>query len=123
MNNDIEKLGVIGTEIVKLFSLPISPDTPILIGLSNKIHMENSHREIYRLYSEKMSEIICHPDYVGVNPHDNSLEYYKDYGDITLHIKLAIRPTKSGVYFAKTMYDINEHSLQSYISKGRVKAV
>ena len=52
MSKDIEKLGVIGTEIVKLFSLPISPDTPILIGLSNKIHMENSHREIYQLYSD-----------------------------------------------------------------------
>ena len=100
MGNDIEKIGVIGTEIVKLFDLPISPDTPILIGLNNKIHMENNHREIYRLYFDKMSEIIRFPDYVGVNPHDDSLEYYKDYGDITIHIKLAVRPTKSGVYFA-----------------------
>ena len=123
MGADTEKLGVIGTDIVEKFNLSVSPDTPIYIGLNNRIHMENNHGDIYREYSDCMGEIIKFPDYVGVNPHDSSLEYYKSYGDITLHIKLAVRPTKSGVYFAKTMYDINEHSLKSYLEKGRVKAI
>ena len=123
MGNDIEKLGVVGEIIVNSFNLQISPDTPIYIGLSNRIHMENAHREIYLAYADCMQEIIASPDYVGVNPHDDSLEYYKKYGDVTLNIKLAVRPTGKGVYFAKTLYDINEHSLNSYLSKGRAKAV
>lgn len=123
MGNDIEKLGVVGEIIVNSFNLPISPDTPIYIGLSNRIHMENAHREIYLQYQSCMQEIIAYPDYVGVNPHDDSLEYYKKYGQITLNIKLAVRPTGKGIYFAKTLYEINEHSLNSYISKGRAKEV
>lgn len=123
MGNDIEKLGVIGEIIVNSFNLSISPDTPIYIGLSNRIHMENAHREIYLEYQSCMREIIASPDYVGVNPHDDSLEYYKKYGEITINIKLAVRPSGKGVYFAKTLYEINEHSLNSYISKGRAKAV
>lgn len=123
MGNDIEKLGVIGEPIVKCFNLQIPPDTPIYIGLSNRIHMENAHRDIYLAYESRMKEIIAHPDYVGINPHDNSLEYYKKYGKVTLNIKLAVRPTGKGVYFAKTLYDINEHSLISYLSKGRAKSV
>ena len=123
MGNDIEKIGVVGEAIVKNFNLQISPDTPIYIGLSNRIHMENAHREIYLEYESCMQDIIAFPDYVGVNPHDDSLEYYKKYGDVTLNIKLAVRPTEKGVYFAKTLYDINEHRLNSYLSKGRAKAV
>lgn len=123
MGNDIEKLGVVGESIVNSFNLPISPDTPIYIGLGNRIHMENAHREIYLEYQSCMQEIIAYPDYVGINPHDDSLEYYKKYGEITINIKLAVRPSGKGVYFAKTLYDINEHSLNSYISKGRAKAV
>lgn len=123
MGTDIEKLGIVGKEIVDKFNLSISPDTPIFIGLSNRIHMENSHREIYLKYSECMSEVICSPDYVGINPHDDSLEYYKDYDGNIIHIKLAARPTKSGVFFARSMYDINDVSLQSYLSKGRIKSV
>ena len=123
MGNDIEKLGVVGEIIVNSFNLQISPDTPIYIGLSNRIHMENAHREIYLEYESCMQEIIASPDYVGVNPHDDSLEYYKKYGEITINIKLAVRPSGKGVYFAKTLYEINEHSLNSYISKGRAKEV
>lgn len=123
MANDVEKLGVVGEIIVNSFNLQISPDTPIYIGLSNRTHMENAHREIYLAYADCMQEIIAFPDYVGVNPHDDSLEYYKMYGDVTLNIKLAVRPTGKGVYYAKTLYDINEHSLNSYLSKGRAKVV
>lgn len=123
MGSDNKKIGVVGEQIVKSFNLPISPDTPIYIGLNNRIHMENNHGEIYRQYSDRITEIIESPDYVGLNPHDQSLEYYKDYGEITIHIKLAVRPTKNGVYYAKTMYDINEHSLKSYLKSGRIKSL
>ncbi|MGN0455456.1 MAG: hypothetical protein ACI4F2_01180 [Acutalibacteraceae bacterium] len=121
MSSDVEKIGIVGNDIVDKFALDISPDTPIFIGLNNRIHMENNHGEIYRTYSERMCEIISGPDYVGVNPHDNSLEYYKNYNDAVVHIKLAARPSKSGVFFAKTMFDISDSKLQSYLSKGRIK--
>lgn len=40
-----------------------------------------------------------------------------------VHIKLAVRSTKNGIYFARTLYEINSHSLKSYLDKGRVKIV
>ena len=123
MNTDIEKLGVVGQVIVDKFNLSISPDTPVYVGLHNRIHMENRHEEIYSKYADCLGDIIQSPDYVGVHPNDSSLEYYKNFGDTVIHVKLAVRPTKNGVYFARTVYEINEVSLNSYIRKGRVKAV
>lgn len=123
MNNDIEKLGVIGNSIVNLFDLDIDPKTPVYIGLNNRIHMENAHGEIYREFESCISDILNNPEYVGVNPHDESLEYYKSYNDVMVHIKLAVRSTNKGVYFARTLYEINQHSLDSYLEKGRVKVV
>lgn len=121
MGNDIEKLGVIGESIINLFDLNINPQTSVYIGLNNRIHMENSHGETYREYESYMSDILANPDYVGVNPHDKSLEYYKSYNGVTVHIKLAVRSTAKGVYFAKTIYEINDNKLNSYIKKGRIK--
>ncbi len=123
MGTDIEKIGIIGETIVNKFNLDISPNTPIYIGLNNRIHMENSHGDIYRNFSDCIGEIINSPDYVGVNPHDDSLEYYKNYGDIIIHIKLAVRATNKGVFFAKTLYEINSGKLQSYLNKGRIKPI
>ena len=94
MSKDIEQIGVIGSDIVFKFSLDISPDTPIYIGLNNRIHMENRHREIYLKYSNRISDIISSSYYVGINPHDNSLEYYKKFNNEVIHIKIAVRNTK-----------------------------
>lgn len=123
MGTDVEQLGVVGSAIVEKFSLNISPDTPIYIGLNNRIHMENSHREIYLTYCDRMSEIISSPDYVGINPHDNSLEYYKKFNNEVIHIKIAIRSTARGVYFARSMYSVNDLSLNNYINTNRLKEV
>lgn len=123
MGTDVEQIGVIGSTIVEKFNLSVSPDTPIYIGLNNRIHMENSHRETYLSYCDKMTDIISSPDYVGVNPHDNSLEYYKKFNNAIIHIKIAVRKTKKGVYFARSMYSVNDTSLQSYIKNKRLEAV
>lgn len=123
MGTDVEQLGVVGSAIVEKFSLNISPDTPIYIGLNNRIHMENSHREIYLTYCDRMSEIISSPDYVGINPHDNSLEYYKKFNNEVIHIKIAVRSTAIGVYFARSMYSVNDLSLNNYINSNRLKEV
>lgn len=123
MGIEIEKLGVVGNDIVTSFSLSISPDTPIFIGLNNRIHMENTHKEIYQRYYDCMSDIITYPDYVGLNPQDNSLEYYKNYDGTILHIKLAVRPTNNGIYYARTLFEINNSKLQSYLKKGRIKPI
>lgn len=123
MSNGIEKLGIVGNSIVNLFDLDIDPQTPVYIGLNNRIHMENTHGETYREFESCISEILSNPEYVGVNPHDKSLEYYKSYNDVMVHIKLAVRSTNNGIYFARTLYEINSHSLKSYLDKGRVKIV
>lgn len=75
------------------------------------------------MYGDCLSEIISSPDYLGRNPHDDSLEYYKKYGNVTVNIKLAVRPSGKGVYFAKTLYEVNNHSINSFLKKGRIQKI
>lgn len=123
MGTDTQQIGIVGSTIINKFNLNITPDTPIFIGSNNRAHMESSHKDIYEQYSDCIEEIISAPDYVGVNPHDNSLEYYKNFGQTIIHIKIAVRPTRNGIYFAKTMYDINDSKLHNYLRRGRIKNV
>ena len=116
-----EQIGVLGNAIVEKFNLRLSPDTPIYISEGNKCHMENAHSDTYREYSDKIALILCSPDYVGVNPHDKSLEYYKNFRETIIHIKVAVRPSANNVYFARTLYEVNDLKLNNYIASGRVK--
>lgn len=121
MKSKIEQIGIVGNDIVQKFNLNISPLTPIYIGETNRNHMKNSHLSEYNSYCNDISDIIKNPDYVGINPNDLSLEYYKDFGGTTIHIKIAVRPTGNNIYFVKTMYEIKPSKFSNYLNSGRIK--
>jgi hypothetical protein len=124
MNEEVKiKLGNIGQKIVDAFSLSIDPTTPIYFGKSNEVHMRNTHPDDYTLFGADLKSIITAPDYVGLNPKDGSLEYYKEYDGKTIHVKVAVRSTKSGFYFARTVYEIKTAKLYNYLAAGRVKQI
>ena len=114
------KIGKIGDSIVTAFSLNIDPDTPVYIGERNIYHIKSKHNDDYLAYGGKINYILNSPDFVGINNKDNSLEYYKEFGEDIVYVKLAVRSTSNGVYFARTMYSVKATTLKNRIEKGTV---
>ena len=70
------------------------------------------------LYGERIPEIIDSPDYVAKNPSDNSIEYVKEFSVNDGYVKVAVRVSNSGVYYARSMYVLNTNRVNNYIRKG-----
>lgn len=88
----------------------------IYLGPSNAQHMIDSHVSIYDQYFECIPDIISSPDYVGKHPSDGSIEYIKEYDERVL---LAVRVSQSGRLYARSLYDLKDKKLESYLKSGR----
>ena len=122
MNDEIKiQIGIVGTAIIKAFSLDIEPETPIYWSESNQTHMQSNHPDDFILFGSDLESIIATPDFVGINPNDSSLEYYKEYDCQTIHVKVAVRPTARGIYYARTLYEISEVKKNNYLLSGHIK--
>lgn len=69
---------------------------------------------------EKIPLIINEPDYVGYNTNNNSIEYIKRLGDLTL---VAIRIKPKGDLFLRSIYPISEVKLKNKIISKEYKDV
>ena len=106
-------------KIIDLLNLDIPENTEIYIGNQNKEHMEKKHSHDYYYYHHLLPNIIENPDYVGIEPKNNSIEYIKEVSiDPNVIIKIAIRVSSNGKYFVRTMYNISDHKIQSALNKG-----
>jgi hypothetical protein len=114
-------IGKIKKDIIDALGLSVSPGTPILIGQSNITHMMNSHPIDYALFSPYIREILDKPDYVGINPGDNSIEYVKDFSIAGVYVKVAVRVAHSGNYYARSLYMLNKERVHNFIANGTLK--
>lgn len=114
-------VGVITEEIIALLKLSVPAGTPIYLGSSNIAHMQEKHPEDYEKYGADLPSILAAPDYVGQNPKDGSIEYVKDYVVNGEYVKVAVRISVSGRYFARSMYVLNPNRVQNFIRKGTLK--
>ena len=114
-------VGVITESVINALGLSVAPDTPILIGQSNIAHMMNKHLEEYIKYGGYIRDIISKPDYVGINPGDESIEYVKDFPINGDYVKVAVRVANSGEYFARSIYILNPDKVQSFLFHGSLK--
>ena len=106
-------------KIIDLLNLDIPENTEIYIGNQNREHMEKKHSHDYYYYHHLLPNIIENPDYVGIEPKNNSIEYIKEVSiDPNVIIKIAIRVSSNGKYFVRTMYNISDHKIQSALNKG-----
>ena len=115
----VNKIGKFSKKIIDLLNLNIPENTEIYIGNQNREHMEKKHSHDYYYYHHLLPNIISNPDYVGIEPKNNSIEYIKEVSiDPSVIIKIAIRVSSNGKYFVRTMYNISDHKIQSALSKG-----
>ena len=114
-------VGTISAKVASLLGLSIPAGTPIHLGQTNVAHMRQSHPDDYAKYGADITAILAAPDYVGLNPSDGSIEYVKEYvidGDF---VKLAVRVSGSGRYYARSLYVLNPQRVQNFINKGTLK--
>lgn len=115
----VNKIGKFSKKIIDLLNLNIPENTEIYIGNQNREHMEKKHSHDYYYYHHLLPNIISNPDYVGIEPKNNSIEYIKEVSiDPSVIIKIAIRVSSNGKYFVRTMYNISDHKIQSALNKG-----
>lgn len=114
-------VGVISEKVISALGLSIPSGTPIYIGESNIAHMQRRHPDAYAKYGADIVSILAAPDYVGINPTDNSIEYVKEYVIDGEFVKVAVRVAASGRYFARSLYVLNPRRTQNFIQKGTLK--
>lgn len=85
--------------------------------------MKSKHSADYAKYGEKIPDIISSPDYARVNPKDGSVEYVKEFEIDNEFVKVAVRVSGNGVYYARSLYVLNRKRVQNFIEKGTLKSL
>jgi hypothetical protein len=114
-----EKVGEISAEVAEILDLDIQPSTPILLGETNLHHMKyGEHREDFEMYGDKLSLILEKPDYVRFVEDNETIEYIKIFGR---HVKVAVRVSRSGNLFVRSLYVVLKSRTEHYIKTGELK--
>ena len=86
--------------------------------------MQSSHPQDYQKYQEYIGLILTEPEYVGVNPSDQSLEYVRAFQiDEHEYVKVAVRVSLSGRYYARTLYVLNPTRVHNFTQRGTLKCL
>jgi len=84
--------------------------------------MKERHPADFEKYHERIADIINAPHYVGINPSNDSIEFVKEIQiDNNDFVKIAVRISRSGLYFARSLYVLNPNIVQNFIRKGTLK--
>lgn len=119
-NNPIQ-VGTVSANVVAALGLNIPVNTPIFIGGSNITHMKSKHPNDYAKYGQYINTILACPDYVGVNPNDNSIEYVKEFVINNDFVKVAVRVSQSGNLYARSLYVLNPNRVKNFVANGTLK--
>lgn len=119
--NDIKIVGAITPAIAAILGLPPASDAQIYLGQSNLLHMKTKHQQAFEKYGAELINILAYPDYVGQNPTDGSIEYVKEFQVDNDFVKVAVRLSTNGLYFARSLYVLNSRRVKNYIAKGTLK--
>lgn len=117
----MEIIGYISQAVIKALDLKISPNTPVFIGESNIEHIKSRHPYEYDKYYQDIGLIINSPDYVGLNPKDDSILFVKLYKVNGEYIRVAVKITSGGKCFAKTLHSLSTCNAERYLEKGTLK--
>jgi len=115
-------IGVISANVIALLALNCAIDSPIFIGNSNIAHMKNRHPTDFGKYQNHIGLILSSPDYVGLNA-DGSIEFVKEFHSASEHVKVAVRVSKTGTLFVRSLYVLNPKRVKNFIKKGTLKKI
>ncbi|MGM9649958.1 MAG: PBECR2 nuclease fold domain-containing protein [Butyricicoccaceae bacterium] len=116
-------VGTISAQVIALLGLNIPDNTPIFLGDSNVEHMQSRHPKDFEKYGCHISDILKSPDYVARNPKDQSIEYVKEYKIDEEYVKVAVRISNSGTFYARSLYVLNSGRVNRFIRRGTLLPV
>lgn len=114
----MKKVGKLTAEVIQAFGLDYEEEKEIFLSSKRKRHMEK-HRDEFKDFDDvfdRIDEIIDEPDYIGLHPSGQSLEYIKRIdGNVLVAVRLSEELT------VRTMYVIKDTKLENYVNAGRTK--
>ena len=116
-----EQIGSFSAPVINALGINIPEGTPIYIGDSNIEHIKSRHPYEYSQYFSDIGDIIADPDYVGQNPKDQSIAFVKVFQLGSEYIRVAVRITTKGTYFAKSLHLLSTCNAERYIDHGTLK--
>lgn len=119
----MKRVGVISEKVATLVGLNGAVGSAIMLGDSNIAHMKSNHPNDYAKYGCDIELILSEPHYVGKNPKDGSIEYVREYVVNGEYVKVAVRISVSGTYFARSLYVLNRNRTQNFIKNGTLLRV
>lgn len=120
--NERTIIGRFSETIINLLSLNIDPETPIYLSSSNREHMMEHHPDAYQRYFDHLPDILSSPDYIGIGGvQAPSVEFIKRFEINNEFVNVAVRASKRGVYFTRSMFTISETQIDLYLKKGTLK--
>lgn len=90
----------------------------VYLGEKNMEHMKNAHPDDYLKYEDYLPMIIESPDYVGINRKDNSIEFVKEFYINDDYVKVAVRASTSGIFYARSLYTLNRNRVDRFVENG-----
>jgi hypothetical protein len=117
------QVGEIKQREIDLLGLTLPVGTPIIRGQQNISHMESTHPQDYAKYGHLLERIIEVPKYVSLHPSDGSIQYICEFVDENTNEKVlvAVRATKSGAIFARTLFVMSQEKWDHYNANGYIK--
>lgn len=116
--NVLSKVGTYNSSFNKQLGINL-PCTDIFQSDGLEIHIQKNHPD-YVKHMNKISDIISHPDYIGVDPtKSSSIELVKCYDE---NFMVAIRlDTDENYLYVATFFDIKESKIKRRLNSGRLK--
>lgn len=116
-----KQIGCFSSVVIETLDLDIPSGTPIYIADTNIRHIKTAHPKDFDKYGNNIADIITHPDYVGQNPKDDSIEFTKEYIINDDFVKVAVRVTTRNIYYVRSMYVLNPNRVKNFLQKGTLK--
>lgn len=117
------QVGEVKGDVITALGLEIPVNTPIFIGDTNIAHIKSKHPEDYAKYGQYIDVILASPDYVGVNPADDSIEYVKSILLNHEYVKVAVRVSRTGNLYVRSLYVLNPNRVKNFIANGTLKKI
>lgn len=121
MTQDKRQVGLITQTLINLLDLSQNDlNKEIYVGPTNISHMQSSHPGDFARYGDRLEEVIQSPDYVMLHPSDGSIRFIREYIENDERVLVAVRASRGGIFFARSLYIIEGAKLESYRRVGNL---
>lgn len=111
-------VGYLSDDVCRILKITPAEDRNIYLGETNIIHIKKNHEPDYELYGDYLESILAEPDYIRINPSDESIEFVKRLED---DVKVAIRLASYGKYYVRSFYITSKRRNETMIKNGELR--